>query len=218
MRGVAQTFADAGFHVELPRLPGHGTTVEDMMTTGWNDWTRGVEAAYQKLASKVERVVVCGLSMGGSLTLWTALQHPEVAGIACINPAAYRQPDEILDMVKGMVDEGTTLMPGIGSDIAEPGVVESAYEGTPLPPLLSLMDGLGQQETRYGELSMPMLLMTSEQDHVVDPDQSRRLAHEYGTSLKHVWLTRSYHVATLDYDRDIIHEEVLAFGRKVCSA
>ena len=80
------------------------------------------------------------------------------------------------------------------------------------------MDGLGKQEARYSDLQMPMLLMTSEQDHVVDPDQSRRLADDYGTSLKHVWLTRSYHVATLDYDRDLIHDEVLAFGRKVCAA
>ena len=28
MRGLAEAFAAAGFSVELPRLPGHGTTVE----------------------------------------------------------------------------------------------------------------------------------------------------------------------------------------------
>ena len=46
MRGLAEAMAGAGFHVEMPRLPGHGTTVEDMMTTGWADWTGEVEAAY----------------------------------------------------------------------------------------------------------------------------------------------------------------------------
>ena len=45
-------------------------------------------------------------------------------------------------MVRGMVAEGTTSMPGIGSDIADPDVKEAAYEGTPLVPLLSLMDAL----------------------------------------------------------------------------
>ena len=39
MRPVAEAFAAAGYSVELPRLPGHGTTVEDMITTGWSDWT-----------------------------------------------------------------------------------------------------------------------------------------------------------------------------------
>ena len=31
MRPLAEVFADAGFAVELPRLPGHGTAVEDMI-------------------------------------------------------------------------------------------------------------------------------------------------------------------------------------------
>jgi len=74
MRGVAEAFAAAGYHVELPRLPGHGTAVSDMLDTRWSHWSAEVEAAYQRLASRCDKVVVCGLSMGGSLTLWTALQ------------------------------------------------------------------------------------------------------------------------------------------------
>ena len=31
MRGLAETLAAEGLHVELPRLPGHGTTIEDML-------------------------------------------------------------------------------------------------------------------------------------------------------------------------------------------
>src|SRR5262245_31617071 len=68
MRGLAEAFAAAGFSVELPRLPGHGTTVEEMKGTGWADWTAEVESAYQRLASRTERLVVAGLSMGGSLS------------------------------------------------------------------------------------------------------------------------------------------------------
>ena len=32
-------------------------------------------------------------------------------------------------MVRGMVDEGDDHMPGIGADIADPDVTESAYDG-----------------------------------------------------------------------------------------
>ena len=78
--------------------------------------------------------------MGGTLTVWLAENHPEIAGIVAINAAVAPQAPEIVEMVKGMVDEGQTLMPGIGSDIAKPGVIESAYDGTPLKPLLSLID------------------------------------------------------------------------------
>ena len=39
MREVAEVFGAAGFHVELPRLAGNGTTVEEMMDTRWADST-----------------------------------------------------------------------------------------------------------------------------------------------------------------------------------
>ncbi len=217
MRGVAQAFAAAGFSVELPRLPGHGTTVEEMMTTGWADWTGEAEAAYQRLAARTESVVVAGLSMGGSLTLWTAAQHPEVAGIVCINPATQPQPSEVMDMVHGMIDEGTELMPGIGSDIALPGVVETAYAGTPLRPLVSMITGVVDLVPSYASTHCPLLLITSTQDHVVDPAQSDYLAERYGGPVERIMLERSYHVATLDYDRELIEERAVEFGRKVTS-
>src|ERR1700749_1310253 len=95
MRGLAETFAAEGLHVELPRLPGHGTSLEDMLPTRWADWSAEVEAAYQRLAARAGKIVVAGLSMGGSLTLWTGLQHPEVAGLICVNPATAPQGAEV---------------------------------------------------------------------------------------------------------------------------
>jgi len=66
-----------------------------------------------------------------------------VVGVGQRGAAGQQVAAEVMEMVKGMVAEGTELMPGIGSDIAEPGVGESAYDGTPLRPLLSLIeDGL----------------------------------------------------------------------------
>jgi carboxylesterase len=114
-----------------------------------------------------------------------------------------------------MLDEGTEVMPGIGSDIADPDVTESAYEGTPVRPLLSLMDGLGGLVPGYPTMSMPLLLLTAPQDHVVEPVQSDALAAAYGGPIERVTLERSYHVATLDYDKDLIFERAVAFGQKV---
>ena len=47
---------------------GHGTTLADMMTTGWADWAGEADAAYGRLAARTDAIVVAGLSMGGSLT------------------------------------------------------------------------------------------------------------------------------------------------------
>jgi carboxylesterase len=216
MRGLAESFAGAGLHVELPRLPGHGTTVADMQTTGWADWTGEVEAAYQRLAGRAGPIVVAGLSMGGALSLWAALEHPEVVGIVCINPATAPQGSDVLAMLDEMLAAGTDVIPGIGSDIADPESHEMAYEGTPIAPLKDFMtSGLAPLSKRYGDLRMPLLLFTSRQDHVVEPTQSELLAAEYGGDVDHRWLERSYHVATQDFDRDVINVEAAAFARKV---
>ena len=216
MRGLADACAAAGFHVEMPQLAGHGTVMEDMIPTRWADWTRDVEAAYQRLASRASRIVVLGLSMGGSLTLWAGTQHPEVRGLVCVNPATLPQPAEVLDMLKGMVDAGQDVMDGIGSDIADPDTHETAYPGTPLAALHSFqVDGLVPLSQKYGSLAMPLLLFTSVQDHVVDPGNSDALAAAYGGPVERVLLERSYHVATQDYDKDTIFERSVGFVHKV---
>jgi carboxylesterase len=218
MRGLADACAAAGFHVEMPQLAGHGTAIEDMVPTRWSDWSRDAETAYQALAARASKIVVMGLSMGGSLTLWVGAQHPEVKGIVCVNPATQPQASEVIDMLQGMVDAGTVVMDGIGSDIAEPGVVETAYPGTPIAALHSFqVDGLVPLSQRYADMKMPLLLFTSVQDHVVSPSDSDALAAQYGGAVERVMLERSYHVATQDFDKGIIFEGAVAFAQRVTS-
>ncbi len=219
MRGIAEAMAAAGHHVEMPRLPGHGTTVDDMVPTGWEDWTGEVRAAHARLASRVERIVAVGLSMGGSLTLWSGFELDKVVGLVCVNPATQPQGDDVLEMLTEMVDDGMEIAPAIGGDIADPDVTESSYDGAPLRALLSFMrDGLAPMADRYGELQLPLLLITSRQDHVVEPSQSEYLATTYGGDVEHVWLDRSYHVATQDYDRHDIVARTAAFVDRVAAA
>jgi carboxylesterase len=217
MRALGTAVAAAGFSVEVPRLPGHGTTLDDMQTTGWDDWLTEADAAYQRLAGRGDPVVVGGQSMGGSLALALAVRHPEVAGLVCVNPLTQPQPDEILDMVRGMVDEGQTSLPGIGSDIADPDAVESAYEGMPLVPLLSMMAAVRVLQDDLARLVCPLLLLTSPQDHVVEPAQSDFLAGAVAGPVERVSLERSYHVATLDFDKDVIAERTIEFVRKIAA-
>jgi carboxylesterase len=168
------------------------------------------------LSSRTKNVVVMGLSMGGSLTLWLAAEHPETKGIVCVNPATFPLPDEMMSAIRGILEGGTEVIPGIGSDIADPEVTENAYPGTPVRPLLSFMDeGLVPLSRRYATTRVPLLLYTSANDHVVDPAQSDRLAEVYGGTVERVTLERSFHVATQDYDKGEIFAGSVAFARRV---
>ena len=216
MRGVADALAAAGFHVELPLLPGHGTVVEDLVPMRWGDWLSEVQAAYERLTARAQKVVVVGLSLGGALALRMGADHPEIAGLVCVNPAAQPQGPEIVEMLRGMLDGGTVLMPAIGSDIADPDAKEVTYDSTPLPALLSLVvDGLGPLGDEYPGMRIPLLLLNSPQDHVVEPAQGDYLAACYGGPVQRVLLERSYHVATQDYDKQLIFDSAVEFARKV---
>ena len=214
MRLIAEAMADAGHSVEMPRLPGHGTTVEDMNTTSWADWTAEVEAAYQRLAGRCDHVVAMGLSMGGTLTGWIGAEHPEIAGLVFINAAAERS-DEMRAGLQAMLDAGETYMDGIGSDVADPEVTESAYAKVPLAPLVSMLDGVADLQDRLAGITAPALIMTSPEDHVVAPTASDHLAATLGGSVERVTLERSYHVATIDHDRDLIIERIRDFVARV---
>jgi carboxylesterase len=215
MRPIAEAFVAQGWSVEMPLLPGHGTLVDEMIPTRWDDWSGAVEAAYQSLAARCDHVVVAGLSMGGSLTLWLATQHPELAGIALINPMAKTDGGAMQEAIQGLVDQGVDRFDAIGSDIAMEGVTESSYPATPTAPLVSLLAAVGAMEDTWSRITCPVLLMTSPQDHVVPPVSSDWVAETVAGPVERVTLERSYHVATLDHDGPLVIERTLAFAAKV---
>jgi carboxylesterase len=215
MRPLANAFADAGLSVELPLLPGHGTSVDDMVPTRWADWSAAAEAALQSLAARCDRVAVAGLSMGGTLTLWLAERHVELAGIVLVNPLVEPAADTFLDLLRGTLEGGLDRFPGIGSDIARPGALEAAYDATPVAPLLSLMEALEAVHAGLAQVICPVLLLSSREDHVVPPSNGDAVAAGVSGPVERVMLERSYHVATLDYDQAEIESRSVQFALKL---
>ncbi len=210
MRAIAEALAACGLAVELPLLPGHGTEVADMVPTRFSDWAAAAEKAYLDLAGRSDGVAVVGLSMGGTLAAWLAERHP-VAGLVLINPLIEAPDQDFRDAISQLLDQGTELAPGIGSDIARPGTVEVAYEESPLAAALSLFEGADQVAADLGSVSCPVLLLSSREDHVVAPASGDRLVAGVSGPIERVWLERSYHVATVDHDAPLVVERAVAF-------
>jgi carboxylesterase len=217
LRPVAEALAAAGFAVELPLLPGHGTSVEDMAATRFSDWAGAVEACYLELAGRTDAVVVAGLSMGGTLAAWLATRQPRIAGVVAVNGLFDPPAEAFADMLRTCLEQGQDRLPGIGSDIAAPGVAEMAYEAAPIEGLLSLHEAVGELHGRLAEIRCPVLVLTSPQDHIVPPVSSDVLAARVSGPVERVVLERSYHVATLDHDRDLVVERTVEFALRVTS-
>lgn len=215
MRPIAEAAAAAGHAVEMPRLPGHGTTWQECNRTTWRDWAREAVAAYETLRARTRAQVVVGLSMGGTLALHLAeTRGDDLAGVVAINPSL-RSSDprlKLLPVLKHLVPG----FPGIGNDIAKPGGDEKPYPKVPLKALASFLQLQKLVRENLGAVTIPTLVCSSRQDHVVETDNGAIVIDGIGAADKEqVWLERSYHVATLDHDADEIIERTLAFAKRV---
>jgi carboxylesterase len=218
MRAWAEHLEADGFRVALPRLPGHGTSWQELNSTEWTDWYAVVERDFQLLRKSCERVFVCGLSMGGCLALRLAEQSGDgLAGIAVVNPAVrlrdWRLP--ALPLLRRM----TPSLNGIASDIAMPQVDEDGYTRTPLHAMASQVKMWHDVRANLSRIQQPLLLFRSRQDHVLDPGSARTILEEIRShDAQEIILERSYHVATMDYDAEEIFTVSSAFFRRLAVA
>jgi carboxylesterase len=215
LRPWARYLAGQGLTVSLPLLPGHGTRWEDMALTGWPDWYAEVDRELRALRDRCSRVFVAGLSMGGALALRLAAKHGEgVEGVIVVNPAnkVHGLSAYALPVARHLVR--TTK--GITSDIAKEGVLESGYDRVPLHSAHSLRTFLRMIDGELPQVTQPLLLLHSAQDHVVPAaDSARVLGRVSSTDVTEILLEQSYHVATLDHDADRIFEESYAFIARI---
>ena len=215
MRPWAERLAAEDFTVRLPRLPGHGTSWQEMNRTQWADWLAEAERAFAELVERCDRVFVTGLSMGGALAARIAEQHSaNVAGLVLVNPCVTLGDPRLaaLPVVKHLVPS----LAGIGSDIAAPDRTELAYDRTPLKALHSFVKAWPDVIRDLPQITQPLLLLRSAEDHVVPAKSSQLvLSRVSSKDVTEIVLERSYHVATLDHDAEIIEQESIAFIRRV---
>jgi carboxylesterase len=215
MRPWAEHLAEQGYTVRLPRLPGHGTTWQELNRTRWEDWYAVAEGAFLELRERCEQVFVLGLSMGGALATRIAEEHgPRVAGLVLVNPA-YRVDDVRLRALP-VLQRVVPSLPGIGNDIKKPGQDEGCYDRNPLKALHSQTKLWALVVRDLPEVTQPVLLMRSAEDHVVPASSSALfLSRISSEDVTEIVLHNSYHVATLDNDAPRIFDETVAFIKRL---
>ncbi len=207
-----------GWSIRVPRLPGHGSRWQDMNLTTWEDWYAEAERNLRELQANCDQVFICGLSMGGSLALRLAQQHGnEISGIVLVNPAVHseRADRHLLPIVSKFLK----AFPGISNDIAKPGQDEVAYAKLPLKAAHSLAQLWKTIKGDMTKVTQPVLLFRSLQDHVVEASNAKWiLKHISSTDKEEVLLENSFHVATLDYDAELIETISADFIKRLINA
>jgi carboxylesterase len=215
MRQWGEYLADRGFTVHTPLLPGHGTTWQAMNRTRWQDWYSCVDMAFRELHETCEHVAVCGLSMGAALSLQLAQEHgPRISGLVLVNPAVkFDDPrTRLLPVLKHLVGS----LEAIGNDIKKPGVTELAYTRTPLKAAHSQLIAWQSVIRDLPEVTQPVLLLRSAEDHVVPASSSALILSRISSrDVTEILLQDSYHVATIDNDAPRIFDESAKFIERV---
>jgi carboxylesterase len=215
MRYLGEQIHAAGYTVIGPRLAGHGISPEAMGQTGAADWIASIDEALATLRKTCSRIYMVGLSMGGTLTLYTAARHADVIlGAVTIN-GVVRVGSPVMAAVAYDRSAPETV-PGIGSDIKAPGVVELAYQQVPVKAFREAYALAAVTHDLLPTITCPALVITSREDHVVDPANGPLIAQRLGSGrITQLWLEDSYHVATLDNDKDRIAQQAVAFIRSI---
>jgi carboxylesterase len=201
LKGLGEFLSERGVAVVGIRLPGHGTTWQDLNRHRYSHWVEAVDAGYERLGTS-EHIFLIGLSFGAALALDFCARHPDrVAGVVTLGGfLRTRDPRRFLAPVIRRV---TRSLPGVGNDIADPEGREITYERFPTAAAASMLAFLRRARRGLPRVRQPILVMHGRNDHTVHPDNAELIFESVASTDKQlVWCERSYHVITLDYDRD----------------
>lgn len=216
MRPMGEWFAKQGLSVTAVRLPGHGTSVEDLRTRAWTEWFDEVAAAAAAMRDRCRTVVALGQSMGGALVIHLAATHPgDVDGIVLCSPYVFDIRLASLPLGRLFVEQ----VKGIGNDIARPGQDEKAYEVLPVEGISTMFHLLTFARVELPKVRQPALVFEPGQDHAIPRSNSRKIYEALGSSRKElIACPRSFHVITLDHDSEMVRERVGAFASELDAA
>jgi carboxylesterase len=208
MRPWAHNLVARGYSVRLPRLPGHATKWEELNQVSWKEWPARVAQEVAELRKTCSKVFIFGLSMGGATTLNVA-ENNEVDGLVLVNPMIHIPGLQVkFAPLIAMLKKG---LPSVGDDIKKPETTEWGYDVLPTKGVLELNKLLKVTRANLHLVSAPTLLFHSVDDHVLPISNSDIIMSRIGSSSKQrIEMTNSYHVATLDFDAELIFANALA--------
>ncbi|MBX3184245.1 MAG: alpha/beta fold hydrolase [Polyangiaceae bacterium] len=220
IRWAAEQLAARGFAVELPRLPGHGTSWLDMARTTYDDWRQEVLETVDELTQRTDAVILGGLSMGGTLALDIGWQRErQLAGLVAINATVLPRAGvlaKIAPVLKYVVPVAPSKAAGlVENDAARAGVDERAYSMLPAGAANSFLAVLPRVRRQLRQLRLPVLVAYAPQDHSVPAANSRAILDTLGGFGEELVLERSYHLATMDLDRELLVDRIAAFAERV---
>ena len=211
MRPWGEFFHSKGYTVRVPLLPGHGTKAEDLNNVKWQEWPAKVEHELSELQKTCDTIFLVGLSMGGGTVLNVATNNNDaITGIVLVNPWIHLKGMPV--QLAFLISRFRKMRASVGNDIKRPGVTEWGYDATAILGVYEALKMLRNTRKNLGAVTVPVQLFHSVEDHTLPVSNTEIILSEIGSKDKtRIELVNSYHVATLDYDQELIFQNSLTF-------
>jgi carboxylesterase len=211
MRPWGEFLHTKGYTVRVPLLPGHGTKPEDLNNVKWQEWPAKVTYELSELQKTCDTIFLVGLSMGGATVLNVAASNNEaIKGIIVVNPWIHLKG--ITVELGFLVSRFLKMRSSVGDDIKRPGSTEWGYDATPTRGVYQALKMLRITRKNLGAITVPVLLFHSVEDHTLPVSNTEIILSGLGSSNKtRIELVNSYHVATMDYDQELIFQNSQTF-------
>lgn len=211
MQVLGQRLAQDGHTVHIPLLPGRGTRPDDMDGLCWDDWMEAALHAYDTLARAHRRVVVGGLSAGGTMALDVALQRDPAALLLY---AAVLQVSHRGAYLAPYVWRFIRRWPSPPSDMVEPNELLRCYDPAPVRAMSELLTGISRVRPYLGEIGAPALVAHSLRDTFVPLASAEEIASRLAGPVETMYLDGCGHAITADAKRTELAEASAAFVRR----
>ncbi|MGB9794430.1 alpha/beta hydrolase [Caldisericum exile] len=208
-------FENNGFIVEMPSLSGHNSNYRDLEKVNYEDWFNDVENSYRKLSEKTDTIFALGLSMGGALALHLQTKFKDIKGLILVNHALILKKSFKLLLVP-ILRHFIKFVYDPGSDIKDKSKTGLAYDYISLNALYEFMKLMEVIKEELPNVSAPLLIFKSLEDHVIPYESVLITLRSVGSDeIFLVHLKNSYHVATEDFDKEIIFNKSVEFIKTI---
>lgn len=239
MRQVGRGLHKAGYSVYGMQLAGHCGSEADLLATGWQDWYASVGEAAERFGAGLDRLFVGGLSMGALLALKLAADRPrQVAGLALYGTTlrydGWAVPrisrlSFLLPLVTalglgrrrrtmeafpyGIRDE--RIRARIAGAMLSGDSAAAGLAGNPWPSLAQFQRLSWRVRRQLHQVRAPSLLVHAREDDIASLRNAREVADRVHGPSELLVLEHSYHMVTVDAERDLVARRSADFFRAI---
>ncbi len=230
LKPLARKLHKNGFTVKAPCLAGHGSTVSNLKNTTWNDWYETVHGTFEELKREHETVSVGGLCMGALLALYLAYREQDrVSSVAALSTTLFYDgwslpwyrfllPISYYPPFRYFYSYGEREPYGVKNERMREQIKKAlrentvAYSNFPAQSMHELFKLIKTVKKTIHRVKAPTLILHALEDDMASIRNADYVERHIGSAtVRKVLLKDTYHMLTLDNQKDRVAEESIAF-------